>query len=236
MNKSVRTIALYLLILSALAYVVATWSNPSKPPDQLSFNDFAKQLSVGRVASVKSLAVDQVLEGTYYKSTDAKAAKKTSEFTSTYIGEDALAQLMARYPDVTFTPDAQKPNPWLSLLAQLLHVVPIVHPIFYLLHQLPGRHPNAHSFRHHQHRRLPHTTPPPPANHHPPTPRTPHPAPSCLLPRPRRDHRSDKRCMAPAGPASPRPLSACAPPPCRPRLPNRHSRGPACTTLLLSAH
>jgi cell division protease FtsH len=146
LNKNVRTVALYLLILAALAYFVASWANPSKQPDQLSFSEFQKELSAGRVVSVTALAADQVLQGVYYKSAEAKAAKKTSDFASTYIGEDSLSQLMAKNPDVKFTPDPQKPNVWLSLLAQLLPILLIVGLMFFFLQQFQGGNSKVMSF------------------------------------------------------------------------------------------
>ncbi|MDO8915039.1 MAG: ATP-dependent zinc metalloprotease FtsH [Coriobacteriia bacterium] len=146
MNKNVRTIALYLLILAALAYFVATLTNPSKQPDTLSFSEFQKQLTAGRVVSVTALAADQVLEGTYYKSADAKAAKRASDYTSTYIGEDSLSELMAKNPDVKFTPDPQKPNVWLSILAQLLPILLIVGLMFFFLQQFQGGNSKVMSF------------------------------------------------------------------------------------------
>jgi cell division protease FtsH len=146
LNKNVRTIALYLLILAALAYVVATMSATPKAPDKLSYSEFAAALSAGRVVDVTALASDQVLEGTYYKTAADKAAKKTSDYTSTFIGEDSLSQLMQKNPDVKFTPDPQKPNPWLSLLAQLLPIVLIVGIMFFFLQQMQGGNSKVMSF------------------------------------------------------------------------------------------
>jgi len=146
LNKNVRTIALYLLILAALAYVVATWTNPTKQPDQLSYSEFVQQLSEGRVVSVTALAADQVLEGSYYKTAAAKAAKKPTDFTSTYIGEDNLSTLLAKYPDVKFTADPQKPNPWLSLLGSLLPILLIVGIMFFFLQQFQGGNSKVMSF------------------------------------------------------------------------------------------
>jgi cell division protease FtsH len=146
LNKNVRTIALYLLILAALAYFLAVGFNPGKPVDTLSFNQFSAALSDGRVTAVTALASDQVLEGTYYKDAAAKAKKQTSDFTSTYIGEDSLSQLMAKNPDVKFTPDPQKPNPWLSILAQLLPIVLIVGFMWFFLQQMQGGNSKVMSF------------------------------------------------------------------------------------------
>ena len=146
LNKNVRTVALYLLILAALAYFVASWANPSKVPDQLSFSEFQKQLTAGRVVSVTALASDQVLQGVYYKSAEAKAANKTTDFASTYIGEDSLSQLMAKNPDVKFTPDPQKPNVWLSLLGSLLPILLIVGVMFFFLQQMQGGNSKVMSF------------------------------------------------------------------------------------------
>jgi cell division protease FtsH len=146
LNKNVRTIALYLLILAALAYLITLYSTPTKQPDVLSYSGFQQALSDGRVVDVTALAADQVLEGTYYKTAADKAAKKATDYTSTYLGEDTLAQVMAKNPTVKFTADPQKPNPWLSLLGTLLPILLIVGVMFFFLQQMQGGNSKVMSF------------------------------------------------------------------------------------------
>ncbi len=146
LKRNVRTIALYLLILAALAYFVATWSSPAAPVDKLANSDFARALDQGRVVKVTALLADQQLAGTYYRSDAEKLKKKTHEFSSTFIGEDTLAQLMAKHPEVSFTPDPQKQPLWLGILAQLLPVVLIVGLMFFFLNQMQGGNSKVMSF------------------------------------------------------------------------------------------
>jgi cell division protease FtsH len=147
LNKNVRTVALYLLVLAALAYFVANiTAGTGKKPDQLSYSEFQNQMSAGRMVSVTALAADQVLTGTYYKSAEAKAAKKTSDFTSTFIGENSLSDLMAKNPEVKFTPDPQKPNQLLSVILNLLPFVLIGVIFFLFMQQMQGGNSKVMSF------------------------------------------------------------------------------------------
>ncbi len=141
-----RTIALYLLILAGLAYFFSTFSTPAATVDQVSYSSFQRALKDGRVVSVTALAVDQELQGTYYKTSAAKVAGKKSQFASTFVGADSLATLMAKYPRVQFTPDPQKPNPWLSILGSLLPVLLIVGVMFFFLQQMQGGNSKVMSF------------------------------------------------------------------------------------------
>jgi cell division protease FtsH len=149
LNRNVRTIALYLLILAALAYFVATLSQPAPRADELPNSEFVQALQSGRVITVTAHAADQELTGSYYKTAADKAAGKKRDFTSTYIGEDSLTALMAPYVksrSVKFVVDTQKPNPWINVLAQLLPVILIVGFMFFFLQQMQGGNSRVMSF------------------------------------------------------------------------------------------
>ena len=51
MNKNVRQIALYLLIIAALAFFVATFSSQSGKPVELTYTQFTDALAAGRAPS-----------------------------------------------------------------------------------------------------------------------------------------------------------------------------------------
>jgi cell division protease FtsH len=145
LNRNVRTVALYLLVLAAIAYLVASYTNPGQSPDQLTTGQFYEALSGGRVVKATILASDQVINGTYYKTVADQASKKASQFTATYIGDNAMADLTQKYPAI-FNVDAQKPNQWVSIAVQLLPLLLIVGVMFFFMQSMQGGNSRVMSF------------------------------------------------------------------------------------------
>jgi cell division protease FtsH len=145
LNRNVRTIALYLLILAAVAYVVSTYTNPVQTVDQLTTGQFYQALDSSRVVQATFLVSDQAVEGTYYKSAADQAAKKASQFSANYVGTDSMAALIAKYPSL-FNVDAQKPNEWLAIGIQLLPILLIVGVMFFFMNSMQGGNSRVMSF------------------------------------------------------------------------------------------
>ncbi len=145
MNRNIRTIALYLLILAAVAYVISMYTNPGQPVDQLTTGEFYQAVESSRVVQATVLASDQVIEGTYYKTPADQAAKKTSQFTANYIGDNAVAELVARFPGV-FDVNPQKPSAWLTIAINLLPILLIVGVMFFFMQSMQGGNNRVMSF------------------------------------------------------------------------------------------
>ena len=102
MNKNFRTVLLYLVLLAVLVWVVMVQLNKTTDgrPTELPTSDFVTAVKEGRVQEVTYVVRDNKLAGKYWETEKAKAAKETPKaFTSTYVGEDSLAELMAAHPD-----------------------------------------------------------------------------------------------------------------------------------------
>jgi cell division protease FtsH len=145
LNRNIRTIALYLLILAAVAYVVSTYTNPGQTVDQLTTGQFYQAVDSSRVVQATVLASDQVIEGTYYKTEADQAAKKTSQFTANFIGEDSMAALAQKYPAI-FDTNPQKPNAWVTVAIQLLPILLIVGVMFFFMNSMQGGNSRVMSF------------------------------------------------------------------------------------------
>jgi cell division protease FtsH len=146
LNKNVRTIALYLLILAALAYVVATWTSSSNPVTDLTTSQFLTALKDGNVKSATVLATDQQIKGKYYANASAKSANKQADFQTSYVGEESVAALIAKYPDVAFTVDTQRPNQWVSFLLSVAPFIILAVFIFFFMQQMQGGNSKVMSF------------------------------------------------------------------------------------------
>ena len=146
MNKNVRTIALYLLILAALAYVVATYTSTNNPVTDLSTSQFLAALKSGSVKSATVLASDQQIKGKYYKTDADKASNKQTDFQTNYVGEESVAALIQKYPSVGFTVDTQRPNQFVSFLIQVAPFVILAVFIFFFMQQMQGGNSKVMSF------------------------------------------------------------------------------------------
>ncbi|MDO8964619.1 MAG: ATP-dependent zinc metalloprotease FtsH [Coriobacteriia bacterium] len=149
MNKNVRTVALYLLVLAALAFFVATFQGNNKVVDDLTTSQFYQTLDGGRMVSVTVLAGDKTIKGTYYKTSADKSAKKATDFVSTYLDPTSLSETMAPYvkaDTVKYTVDPQNPNPWAALALNLLPIGILVVLMFFFMQQMQGGNSKVMSF------------------------------------------------------------------------------------------
>jgi len=117
LNKNIRTIGLYLLILAALAYFVAVAFSDVSSPTELTTDQFVQALEDDAVVSLTARTRDREIDGEYYASTEAEGPEA---FISAYMGNDYFAELMADNPEVEFTVDPQNPTLFDSLLPYLI--------------------------------------------------------------------------------------------------------------------
>ena len=149
MNKNVRTVALYLLVLAALAYFIATTMNQGTSPDQLTTSQFYQAVTQGRVTQVTAGAVDKSLAGQYYRDATAEKDKKATAFTSTYLDTTQLEQQLAvgvQAGTIKYSVDPQNQSPWVGLAVSLLPILVIVGIMFFFMQQMQGGNSRVMSF------------------------------------------------------------------------------------------
>ncbi len=146
MNRNIRTIALYLVVLAGIAYVISTFTSSTAAPDVLTTGQFYEAVTSGRVVKATVLAGDQAIEGTYHKAlAGGQVATATTDFTATYIGDNAIADLIAKNPKI-FDVNAQKPNEWLAIAIQILPILLIVGVMFFFMNSMQGGNSRVMSF------------------------------------------------------------------------------------------
>jgi len=148
MNKNLRTVLFYLLILAALGYIFVTFVGDQTVVDELTTNQYVQALEDGRVVSVEVKARDGQIIGTYYPDEDAQKAGEDAavDFTSTFMGEDAFSELMAQHPEVEYTVDPQTGFSIGSLLINLLPIGLLIFFMFFFLNQMQGGNSKIMSF------------------------------------------------------------------------------------------
>jgi len=142
LNRRIRTIALYLLVLAGIAYVIAQSQTAPVKIDTLSTGQFYEAVTSGRIVSATVLAGDQTISGTY-KPAGSSTASATA-FTASYIGDNWIADLAAKYPVIKI--DAQIPNAWVQVAIQVLPILLIVGVMLFFMNSMQGGNNRVMSF------------------------------------------------------------------------------------------
>ncbi|MBI5230557.1 MAG: ATP-dependent zinc metalloprotease FtsH [Coriobacteriales bacterium] len=151
-NKNLRTVLLYLLLLAALVFVVVnTLNRGTGQPTKIETSKFVTAAESGRVATATYLARDGQVEGTYWPTENDKNAKDTPvKFTSTYTGEDSFNQLMQESqqsnPSLVYEIDPQNTSIWVGILTSILPILLLVFVMFFFLNQMQGGNSKIMSF------------------------------------------------------------------------------------------
>lgn len=147
MNKNLRTALLYLVVIVALLVFIANNFNSSSTTVELTSSGFVSALKNDRVATATVYLRNQEIRGTYYKTDAAKDKSKTTDYTTTYIGQDWFAQVIDENPPLKgYTVNTQDQNWFVSLLVQLIPVALIVGFMFFILNQMQGSNSKVMSF------------------------------------------------------------------------------------------
>lgn len=148
MNKNLRTVLLYLVLLVAAVYFVTGTFGAAEEPTELTTSEFLSALDDERISKVTFKANDRVVEGQYYPSEDAVKEGDTAlrAFTSTWAGEDSFNELMATNRDVEFTIDPQNTSLWAGLLMSFLPIGILILVMLYFFSQMQGGNSKVMSF------------------------------------------------------------------------------------------
>ena len=134
---------LYILLVCALlAYVIFSMNGgfgAQSPTDELATSEFVTAVEEGRVANVTYTVADGSLAGEYWtRSEDIGKNAALKHFTSTYVGSDALADLMAGRPSTVYIVNTNDPNAIMDLLISVVPTVILVLIMLYFMRQMMG--------------------------------------------------------------------------------------------------
>jgi len=126
-NRSLRTLLVYGLVISVLVVAASQWLGQVAAPDELKINEFYEQVDEGRVESVIILNRSERLEGRYV---DSSAPEEGADFF-VQIGDRFGEQLEARLDEagIEYQVDNQPPGfadylwqllPWLILIGLMV--------------------------------------------------------------------------------------------------------------------
>ncbi len=140
-----RGIIFLALALILLSYVFSTLGQgtsgllPSDvKPDQLATSEFVAAVENNRVDEATYTVLTGEVLGTYWPEDVKKTDGNLVTFTSTYVGSDALAELMAEHPKTTYRVDTQDPDFLMNLLLGILPTAVLLFVMFYFMRQMMG--------------------------------------------------------------------------------------------------
>lgn len=141
MNKNLRTVLLYLLVLVGLVYVFAgSLARERVAPTEISTTEFVQAVKDGRVVSVDYKVAESVVTGQFWPSPAERREGRNAlvDYKSTYVGADSLNELMAAHPDVNYKVNPASPIPWGTIALNFLPILLFAGLLIFLLSQMQG--------------------------------------------------------------------------------------------------
>ncbi|WP_294121563.1 ATP-dependent zinc metalloprotease FtsH [uncultured Collinsella sp.] len=115
-------------------------------PTELATSDFVAAVEAGRVDEATYTVIDGTVSGTYWPEGESRSKKNLETFTSTYVGSDSLAELMAEHPKTTYKVDTEDPDALMNLLLAILPTAVIIISMMYFMRQMMGANNKAMQF------------------------------------------------------------------------------------------
>lgn len=115
-------------------------------PTELATSDFVAAVEAGRVDEATYTVIDGTVSGTYWPEGESRSKKNLETFTSTYVGSDSLAELMAEHPKTTYKVDTEDPDALMNLLLAILPAAVIIIAMMYFMRQMMGANNKAMQF------------------------------------------------------------------------------------------
>ena len=146
-----RTNWLYVLVVCSLVaylfYSLGGGVAGAPQATKLATSDFVTAVEEGRVESATYTVLDGSVKGSYWeKRKDVGDKKDLKAFTSTYVGNDSLAELMAEHPKTEYRVDTSDPNFLTDLLVAVLPTLVLIFMMFYFMRQMTGANNKAMQF------------------------------------------------------------------------------------------
>ena len=115
-------------------------------PAELATSEFVAAVEANRVDEATYTVLDGTVEGTYWLEGEKKTEGNLERFSSTYVGSDALAELMAAHPKTTYKVDTEDPDMLMNLLVAILPTGLLIFVMFYFMRQMTGANNKAMQF------------------------------------------------------------------------------------------
>ena len=134
---------LYFLIVCALvAYAFMNMGGGflgGEKSNELATSAFVTAVKQDRVSTATFTVANGSIEGKYWKKkSQIGDASELSDFKTSYVGSDSLAELMAEHPKTTYIVNTNDPDFWANLAISVLPTLAIVLIMVYFMRQMMG--------------------------------------------------------------------------------------------------
>ena len=142
-KKPTRTGWLYFLLACALLgyafFNMGSGFASSSNTVKLATSEMVSAIKQDRVEDLTYTVQDGSVTGHYWKTKKDKGdTSELKSFSSTYVGSDSLAELMAEHPDTKYIVNTNDPDFWGDLAMSVLPTIALIAIMFYFMRQMMG--------------------------------------------------------------------------------------------------
>ena len=147
-RPAVFTAAVVVAIVLYLVFSPGTGGlGGGRETDALATNEFVTAVEDGRVDSVSYKTEDGSVSGSYWRDDAARGDDGALvRYTSVYVGEDSLAELMAGHPDVTYRIDTSDSSMLETVLVSVVPTLLLVGVFVYYMSRMSNQNDKTMSF------------------------------------------------------------------------------------------
>ena len=142
-KKPTRTGWLYFILACALLgyafFNMGSGFANSSNTVKLATSEMVNAIKQDRVEDLTYTVQDGSVTGHYWKTKKDKGdTSELKSFSSTYVGSDSLAELMAEHPDTKYIVNTNDPDFWGDLAMSVLPTIALIAIMFYFMRQMMG--------------------------------------------------------------------------------------------------
>ena len=139
-------LAIACILVGSLFWNLGRGAGLGDKPAELATSEFVAAVEANRVDEATYTVLDGTVEGAYWPEGEKKTEGNLERFSSTYVGPDALAELMAAHPKTTYKVDTEDPDMLMNLLVAILPTGLLIFVMFYFMRQMTGANNKAMQF------------------------------------------------------------------------------------------
>ena len=139
-------LAIACILVGSLFWNLGRGAGLGDKPAELATSEFVAAVEANRVDEATYTVLDGTVEGAYWPEGEKKTEDNLERFSSTYVGSDALAELMAAHPKTTYKVDTEDPDMLMNLLVAILPTGLLIFVMFYFMRQMTGANNKAMQF------------------------------------------------------------------------------------------
>ena len=113
-------LAIACILVGSLFWNLGRGAGLGDKPAELATSEFVAAVEANRVDEATYTVLDGTVEGAYWPEGEKKTEANLARCSSTYVGSDALAELMAAHPKTTYKVDTEDPDMLMNLLVAIL--------------------------------------------------------------------------------------------------------------------